>query len=453
MRTSSTTCGARARMRRKANRSIRMCFPIRNATRPPKELTVRAGYYCIDTFTPINRNAFPAAKRAVDCVLTAADEILDGRRIAYALVRPPGHHAERRSFGGFCYFSNSAIGAQLSQPTRQGGDRRRRLSPRQRATGHLLRTCRCPDGLHSRRSGLRVSVLHRIRGRTRSRRGRRVQPEHSACPRVQDGAQYRKALDEAIQAVRDFAPAFLVIALGLDPAKGDPTGTWSLAAKDFEANGRMLGSLRLPTLVVQEGGYRTRTLGKNAKSFFRGLMDGSSRRRQLQADARTNAMVIRTGRHASRTATRCGGSWKPPASSGRTKSTWPSNWSTNGWRRARRRATTFCSPRLDGSVVGYACYGPIACTLGSYDLYWIAVDPDWQGTGTWPGCCSAKSNARSSSAAAATSTSKPPAARSTRRRERSTSAAAIEIAAVLADFYDRGDDKVIWRKACADETE
>ena len=65
-------------------------FPIRNATRPPKELSVRAGYYCIDTFTPINRNAFPAAKRAVDCVLTAADQILDGRRIAYALVRPPG---------------------------------------------------------------------------------------------------------------------------------------------------------------------------------------------------------------------------------------------------------------------------------------------------------------------------------------------------------------------------
>lgn len=87
-------------------------FPIRNKTRPPKEPSVLSGYYCIDTFTPINANAYLAARRSVDCALTAAREILDGRRIAYALIRPPGHHAERRSFGGFCYFNNNAIAAQ-----------------------------------------------------------------------------------------------------------------------------------------------------------------------------------------------------------------------------------------------------------------------------------------------------------------------------------------------------
>jgi len=58
----------------------------------------------------------------------------------------------------------------------------------------------------------------------------------------------------------------------LDPAKGDPTGTWSLRAEDFVANGKMIGELNLPTLVVQEGGYRTRTLGVNARSFFQGLI-------------------------------------------------------------------------------------------------------------------------------------------------------------------------------------
>ncbi len=91
-------------------------FPIRNAARPPRELSVRAGYYCIDTFTPLNASAFLAAKGAVHCALTAADELLDGRPLAYALVRPPGHHAEARSFGGFCYFNNAAIAAQYLVP-------------------------------------------------------------------------------------------------------------------------------------------------------------------------------------------------------------------------------------------------------------------------------------------------------------------------------------------------
>ncbi len=34
-----------------------------------------------------------------------------------------------------------------------------------------------------------------------------------------------------------------------------------------------------------------------------------------------------------------------------------------------------------GVVIGYACYGLIACTRGSFDLYWIAVDPAWQQQG------------------------------------------------------------------------
>jgi acetoin utilization deacetylase AcuC-like enzyme len=90
-------------------------FPIRNAARPPKELAVRAGYYCIDTFTPLNRNAYDAAKRSVDCALTGAHLILGGYRYAYALVRP------RASCGAtgvwrFCYFNSIAIAAHyLSQ--------------------------------------------------------------------------------------------------------------------------------------------------------------------------------------------------------------------------------------------------------------------------------------------------------------------------------------------------
>src|SRR5690606_31014764 len=86
-------------------------FLIRNRARPPRSLPLRAGYYCIDTFTPLNENAYLASVRAVDCALTAAQHILDGRRLAYALVPPPGHHAERASFGGFCYLNSAAVAA------------------------------------------------------------------------------------------------------------------------------------------------------------------------------------------------------------------------------------------------------------------------------------------------------------------------------------------------------
>lgn len=90
-----------------------------------------------------------------------------------------------------------------------------------------------------------------------------------------DGAGYRQALEKAIRRITRFKPQFLVIALGLDTAKGDPTGTWNLLPADFEANGRALGTLQLPTLVVQEGGYDSKVLGINARRFFTGLWSAS----------------------------------------------------------------------------------------------------------------------------------------------------------------------------------
>jgi acetoin utilization deacetylase AcuC-like enzyme len=86
-------------------------FPIRNVAKAPVELSVRAGYYCIDTFTPLNQNAFLAARWGVNCTLTAVDGLLSGDLIGYVLTRPPGHHAEKSVFGGFCYFNNCAIAA------------------------------------------------------------------------------------------------------------------------------------------------------------------------------------------------------------------------------------------------------------------------------------------------------------------------------------------------------
>lgn len=248
-------------------------FPIRNQAKPPKELPVRAGYFCIDTFTPINRNAFLAAKRAVDCALTAAQALREGYRAAYALVRPPGHHAERRVFGGFCYFNSAAVAAQSL--SRHG-----RVAVLDIDYHHDNGT---QDIFYHRPDVLTVSLHGHPRFAYPYFSGYEEEKGEGpgrgfnlnfALPETLDGEEYREALSTALRRISKFAPRTLVVALGLDPAKGDPTGTWKLTARDFERNGRMIGELRLPTLVVQEGGYRIRSLGANAKHFFDGLAAG-----------------------------------------------------------------------------------------------------------------------------------------------------------------------------------
>jgi acetoin utilization deacetylase AcuC-like enzyme/GNAT superfamily N-acetyltransferase len=248
-------------------------FPIRNIARPPKELPVRAGYYCIDTFTPINGNAFLAAKRAVDCALTAAGQILEGYRLAYALVRPPGHHAERRSFGGFCYFNSAAVAAQnlsaygkvaiLDIDYHHGNGAQNIFYQRSDVLtvsihGHPSFAYPYFSGFANEKGagagkGFNINI---------------------PLPENVDGRRYCQVLSEALKRISRFRPQFLIVPLGLDTAREDPTGSWSLEADDFEAVGRMIGALHLPTLVVQEGGYDTRVLGINARRFFTGLWAG-----------------------------------------------------------------------------------------------------------------------------------------------------------------------------------
>jgi acetoin utilization deacetylase AcuC-like enzyme/GNAT superfamily N-acetyltransferase len=248
-------------------------FPIRNAARPPKELPVRAGYYCIDTFTPLNRNAYVAAKGAVDCALTAAEMLRKGYRLAYALVRPPGHHAERKAFGGFCYFNSSSIAANylsgegkvavLDLDYHHGNGTQNIFY--KRADIFTLSIHGHPSFAYPYFSGFSEE-----KGEGPGLGFNRNYP----MPEELNGEQYRAVLARALKRLRAFKPKFLVVALGLDTARKDPTGTWSLVGSDFEKNGYMLGSLKLPTVVVQEGGYRTRSLGINARHFFCGLWHG-----------------------------------------------------------------------------------------------------------------------------------------------------------------------------------
>jgi acetoin utilization deacetylase AcuC-like enzyme len=252
-------------------------FPIRNPARPPKDMPVRAGYFCIDTFTPLHFNAWPAARRAVDCALTGAKAMLDGRHYAYALVRPPGHHAERRVFGGFCYLNSAAVAANyLSAHGKVAmldidyhhGNGQQDIFYR-RSDVLTISIHGDPDFAYPYFTGFSDEVGEE--------EGEGFNLNLPLAERITT-AQYARTLAYAINRIRQFSPAFLVVCLGLDTAKSDPTGTWSLAAADFEENGLRIGALGLPTLVVQEGGYNTRTLGVNVRHFFRGLWKGAARK-------------------------------------------------------------------------------------------------------------------------------------------------------------------------------
>ncbi len=356
-------------------------FPIRNKTRPPKEPSVLSGYYCIDTFTPINANAYPAARRSVDCALTAAREILDGRRIAYALIRPPGHHAERGSFGGFCYFNNNAIAAQylcahgkvaildVDYHHGNGGQ----------------------DIFYRRSDVLTVSIHGHPKfaypyfcGFEDERGEGEGEGFNLNFPlaEIVDGAKYRQVLAKALRRIEEFRPQFLVVGLGLDPAKGDPTGTWSLTMKDFTLNGRLIGALGLPLVVIQEGGYRTKTLGKNALAFFRGLVEGVGQwasstptpHHRLHGVVFRDALTPGDGERVRRLVDITG--FFDPEEVAVAEELVEE-------RLARGDASGyhFIMAEHYGRLAGYACFGPIPCTAASYDLYWIAVHPDFQGRG------------------------------------------------------------------------
>ncbi len=430
-------------------------FPIRNASRRPRERSVLAGYYCIDTFTPLNRNAYPAARGAVDCALTAAAIVAEGARVAYALVRPPGHHAERNAFGGFCYFNNAAIAAHY-------------LSERGRVVildidyHHGNGT---QDIFYARSDVLTVSIHGHPRfaypyfSGFAEESGRGAGAGYNLnlpLPESVTPERYRGVLATALKRIARHRPDFLVLALGFDTAKDDPTGTWSNRAQDFHALGDLIGATGVPIVVVQEGGYRVRTLGVNARNFFTGLATAVARTppqhaRPVPATTAPAApapvleyreSVSENDIEAIRRLVVAAGVFNageiPIAG----------ELARERIERGSASGYEFVLAEHSGELVAYACYGPIAGTQDRYDLYWIAVHPKAQRNGTGARLME-KVEARVREAGGqrmyidTSSATHYAAARGFYAR------VGYQIAAELPDFYAPGDGKVIFVKTLA----
>jgi acetoin utilization deacetylase AcuC-like enzyme/GNAT superfamily N-acetyltransferase len=246
-------------------------FPVRSPDRVPQSWDNQAGYYCIDNFTPVTGNCYRAARTAVDVALTAAYRVSQGSRLCYALCRPPGHHAESRVFGGFCYFNNAAIAAHyLSQSGRVA------LLDIDHHHGNGSQ-----EIFYSRNDVFVASIHGHPRlcypyfsGYAQEKgegAGHGFNRNYPLYPGVDDNG-YIDTLEKALKAIGKFRPDYLVLSLGFDIMRGDPTGTFEVSARGMYRIGRLLASTRLPLVVVQEGGYSLRNLRAGALEFFQGLL-------------------------------------------------------------------------------------------------------------------------------------------------------------------------------------
>ena len=250
-------------------------FPVRRPDRRPKELPVQAGYYCIDTGTPLYRNAYIAARAAADTALTAADEILAGRKLAYAVCRPPGHHAGKRFHGGFCYFNNAAIAAHYLS-----GQARTLLLDVDFHHGNGTQ-----DIFYGRSDIMTISIhghpdysypyFSGYEHETGTGAGLGFNRNFPLRSQTENPA-YLRAFERCVELVDQFKAEVVVLALGYDIVRGDPTGTFLVSPEALGTMGRRIVDTGLPILVIQEGGYNIRNIKRGSLAFFSGCAKANS---------------------------------------------------------------------------------------------------------------------------------------------------------------------------------
>ncbi|MFM1990132.1 MAG: acetylpolyamine amidohydrolase [Pseudomonadota bacterium] len=246
-------------------------FPNRHMDARPGSVLGQAGWYLSSTTVPIGAGTWAAIAGAADCALDGAEALLAGEREAYALCRPPGHHAYADVGAGFCYVNNAAVAAE--HLVRRLG----RVAVLDVDVHHGNGT----QGLFYERADVLFVSVHAdpdagfpfFAGRA-DETGRGAGAGFNLnlpLPAGTRDAGWLDAVAAAAAAVRRFEPAALVVSLGFDAFERDPSALLSVSTEGFRACGRTVGALGLPTLLVQEGGYAVDALGANLLAFLEGF--------------------------------------------------------------------------------------------------------------------------------------------------------------------------------------
>jgi acetoin utilization deacetylase AcuC-like enzyme len=232
----------------------------------------KLGRYAFDDSAPLVEGSWRAIRRSADIALTAAEIVSYERTNAFALCRPPGHHASRECAGGYCYLNNTAIAAQFLLAS---GAKKMAVLDVDYHHGNGTQSI-----FYDRNDVLTIS-LHAdpsdeypyflgYEDESGEGRGHGFNVNFP-LPLGTKWDAYGIALQHALAHIRRFSPKILVVALGLDTFAGDPTTSFGLEQDDYFKMGASISSTGLPVLTVLEGGYAVDRIGQNALAFLQGI--------------------------------------------------------------------------------------------------------------------------------------------------------------------------------------
>jgi acetoin utilization deacetylase AcuC-like enzyme len=238
----------------------------------PASFPARLGLFSFDAGSPVTAGTWAAAEHGAACAVAGARELLQGSRVAFALSRPPGHHAGHDFFGGYCFVNNAAVAAQV---LRDAGLAKVAVLDVDYHHGNGTQAI-----FYDRADVFFASVHgdpHTEYPYYLGHADERGSGAGAGCnlnlplPRGTGFARWREALRQALQAITAFGAQALVVSLGVDTFAGDPIAGFTLASEDYLRVGEDLAAAGLPTLFVFEGGYAVAEVGVNAANVLEGF--------------------------------------------------------------------------------------------------------------------------------------------------------------------------------------
>jgi len=240
----------------------------------PKTIDARLGFYSFDGGATFVKGTWDAIKSSHDTALTAADMVGAGERAAFALCRPPGHHAGSNFMGGYCFINNAAVAAQRFL---EKGAKRVAILDVDYHHGNGTQE------IFYRRADVQVINLHAdplveypffLGHADETGAGSGEGFNHNfPMPFGTTYDQWAEALEEGCRRLAAFAPDVVVVSLGVDTFEKDPISKFRLTTGDYPKIGRRIAALGLPTLFVMEGGYAVAEIAVNAVGVLQGYED------------------------------------------------------------------------------------------------------------------------------------------------------------------------------------